>query len=629
VAAAALLLYLAVATFPAEFRPIVPGLDPSWVYAINELPYTDAVFGRDVVFSFGPLGYLFLPVDLGSNLLQAATLWVVGQVMILAVAVHHYRRSGRIEPLVAFALLVLVAGTIGQLEEYRILVLLGLALSVAPSDRTTWTVATAFAAVLAGVLAFTRLSTGVASVAMLALPTAAWLIRRDIRPRQAVLVVVLPFLVTTAVLTTLLFGSPGGLFSWIAASLEYTSGYAEAMSYPGPGLLPLLAGAGVGTFVVTAAVMARRAPAVTPVALALGALLALALRHGVVRHHARFVPAIVLGGIAVVVLVAATRRAAVQGAIAGAVVLLLALGAATVPECFCPWQPAKLGPAQGWDGLVSLLRLGDTRARLAAESALRLAEDRLPEPYVAETRGGTVGVIPWEIAFMPANDLRWQPNPVIQTYSAYTPELDRKTAEHFTSPAAPRGLLVQFVEIDVRHPMLVAPAMWRTILSRYSPSGLPPARGSWGRVALLHRRVQPVELAPRPIGSSSARVGRWVEVPASDRLVFGSIRLQPGLVGRLARLLYRIDPVFIDLRFADGGTVTARFIPSTAENGLLLNRLPMTLDDLLGLYSGTPPQEITAFRIHGPGVGSFEPRFEVAWSTGEWEAPAGSSGTSR
>ena len=617
-AAAVILAYLVVATFPNEFRPIVPGLDPSWVYAINRLPYTDALFGRDVVFSFGPLGYLFFPLDMGSNLLRSAVLWVAGQAVIVAIGVHHVRRTRRLEPLLAFGVLLLAAGTVGQLDEYRTLVLLGLALSVAPGDGIAWRVTTAFAAVLAGVLAFTRLSTGVAAVTMLALPTVVWLVRRDIRFREALTFVALPFVATVVVLVVLLFDSPGTVLSWVGASLEYTGGYSESMSYPGPGGLPVLAVAGVAVFVVTAAVLARRAPAVTPVALSFGALLLLGLRHGVVRHHARFVPPIVLGAIAAVVLVAGTRRAAVQGVVAGAVVIGLALGASVVPECFCPWQPERLGPARGWTGLASMSRLEETRERLAAESTVRLAEDRLPRPYRDAAGDGAVDAIPWEIAFLPANDLRWQPNPVIQTYSAYTSSLDRRTADHFASAAAPRSLLVQFVEIDARHPMLVAPAMWRTILERYEPSGLPPARGSWGPVSLFHRRPQPVDLGPRSIATTSARIGRWVEIPRSDGLVFGSIRMEHDLGGRLARLVYRVDPVLLDLRLPTGGVITARFLPSTAENGLLLNRLPMTLEELLGLYAGPPPRKLTAFRIRGPGIGSFQQEFEVAWSEAEW-----------
>jgi len=622
---AGILLYLFVATFPGEIGPLRPGLDPSWVYAINELPYTGAVFGPDVVFSFGPLGYLILPVDIGSNLLQAGVLWVMGQALIVALGVYHYRRSRGLESLLAFALLLLLAGSVGELDEYRILVLLGLALSVAPRDRTMWTVATVFAAVLAGVLSFTRLSTGLVAVAMLGLSAAGWLVRRDAPARAVTLVVPLPFLATTATLMVVLFEGPGPMFAWVGSSWEYASGYSEAMSFPGPEILLVLVGAAIAVYAITAVMLVRRDATVTPVALALGALILFGLRHGVVRHHARFVPAIVLGSIAALVLVVGSRRGAIEGATAAVVVLVLTLGAAGVPECFCPWRPEALAPARGWNALVSLVRLEETRERVAAESAARLSEDRLPASILTATRGGSVDAIPWEIAFMPANDLPWQPNPVIQTYSAYTSDLDRRTGAHFASVEAPRSLLVQFTEIDARHPMLGAPATWRSILERYEPTGLPPENGPWGEVALFRRRSQPEGIDQRPIGTTAGQVGRWIEVPRSNGLVFGSIRLRHDLGGWLASLLWRVDPLLLDLQLAEGGTITVRFLPSTAQNGLLLNRLPMTLVELLDLYGGSLPRELTAFRIHGPGTASFERDFDVTWAEGEWAALEGSS----
>lgn len=627
-AAVAVIGYLVIATFPAEFRPIAPGLDPSWVYAINELPYTGAIFGLDVVFSFGPLGYLIIPVDIGSNLFQAGVLWVIGQALIVVVGIHHYRRSQGLESLVAFALLLLLAGSVGELEEYRVLVLLGLALSVAPRDRAMWTVATVLAAVLAGVLSFTRLSTGMVAVVMLGLSAAGWLVRRDARARAVTLVVLLPFLATTVTLMVVLFGGPGAMFEWVAASWEYASGYSEAMSIPGPSILLVLVGAAIAVYAITAVVLVRRAGTVTPVALALAALILFGLRHGVVRHQARFVPAIVLGSIAVLVLVVGSRRAAIEGAAAAAVVLTLTLGASVVPECYCPWRPEALAPAQGWNGLVSLVRLEETRERVAAESAAQLSEDRLPGPILAAVRGGSVDAIPWEIAFMPANDLPWQPNPVIQTYSAYTSDLDRWTGAHFASVEAPRSLLVQFTEIDVRHPMLGAPATWRSILEWYEPAALPPEKGPWGEVALFRRRSQPEGIEQRRIGNTAGRVGRWIEVPRSNGLVFGFIRLRHDLGGRLASVLWRVDPLFLDLELAEGGTITVRFLPSTAENGLLFNRVPMTLLELLDLYRGSLPREMTAFRIHGPGAASFERDFDVTWAEGEWPS-LGSSASSR
>jgi hypothetical protein len=128
------------------------------------------------------------------------------------------------------------------------------------------------------------------------------------------------------------------------------------------------------------------------------------------------------------------------------------------------------------------------------------------------------------------------------------------------------------------------------------------------------------ELALRPIGRASGRIGQRIEVPPSEDLVFGSIHLRHDLSGRLAALAWRVDPLLIDLELADGGVITVRFLPSTAPNGLLLNRLPMTLQELLDLYGGRPPRELVAIRVHGTGTSSFDSEFDIEWFEAPWAA---------
>ena len=69
-----LLAYLALALFPGHYVPLGPGTDRSWMYALNRLVGSEFVHGRDVVFTYGPLGYLLWPSVMGSNLLYATVL---------------------------------------------------------------------------------------------------------------------------------------------------------------------------------------------------------------------------------------------------------------------------------------------------------------------------------------------------------------------------------------------------------------------------------------------------------------------------------------------------------------------------------------------------------------------------
>lgn len=56
--------FIAFLPFPG---PIRIGLDPSWSYAISKAAEDGMIFGKEIIFTFGPLGYLFKGVPLERN----------------------------------------------------------------------------------------------------------------------------------------------------------------------------------------------------------------------------------------------------------------------------------------------------------------------------------------------------------------------------------------------------------------------------------------------------------------------------------------------------------------------------------------------------------------------------------
>jgi hypothetical protein len=58
---------VAVLTIPWSITPITGGLDQSWRWGLNAFSSSSVRFGRDLIFSYGPLGYL------GGRLTSVAT----------------------------------------------------------------------------------------------------------------------------------------------------------------------------------------------------------------------------------------------------------------------------------------------------------------------------------------------------------------------------------------------------------------------------------------------------------------------------------------------------------------------------------------------------------------------------
>ena len=64
-----LFTYCFIAFLPLPW-PITIGLDSSWSYAISQASQNQWIFGQDIIFTYGPLGYLTTGTALDENLLQ-------------------------------------------------------------------------------------------------------------------------------------------------------------------------------------------------------------------------------------------------------------------------------------------------------------------------------------------------------------------------------------------------------------------------------------------------------------------------------------------------------------------------------------------------------------------------------
>jgi hypothetical protein len=102
----ALYLWTCAAAIPLRFHPVTSGLDASWAFALHYFRSNGLLHGSDVAFTYGPFGWLIIPMNVGSNLWPAA-LFVIGTWLAFA-AVSAYlffiRRIG-LSRACAFALL--------------------------------------------------------------------------------------------------------------------------------------------------------------------------------------------------------------------------------------------------------------------------------------------------------------------------------------------------------------------------------------------------------------------------------------------------------------------------------------------------------------------------------------------
>lgn len=606
------IVYLLIATFPGYYAPLNSGLDTSWVYALNYLPLTEYQFGRDIAFTFGPLGYLLNPLDIDNNHLKAIAFWLVIHWALALTLLHDLWARGRIVRVAIFTIGYLLAATAGLGVDYALLTVVALLVTLdVPRGSHFANSASIVAGMLAGLSLFIKFNLGLAAIVFLTALPVLWLIIRD-RSSLAHSSWALGSAIVTALLVgVFVLDGPTNFLFWVRGSYEIAAGYSAAMSVPAH---PAIVAAGLVSLaslaLIALSLALLREFRTAALAVALSGPVFVAFKHGFVRHQGRIFFPFLLAVLALLTLRSSKVRSAILS-IAG-FIIVFALARFSVPydtcDCHTPMTPTRMiSAAPGMENLRALVNLKDTLDVLEAQSITNLEPQRLPSSWTEKIGNGSVGVIPWELSYVVANQLKWSPYPTLGTYSAYTPFLDGWGGRHYSGEQSPEYVLVKFEDIDGRHPMMGAPQTWRSLLQHYRFADFDAATGLF----LLERESQRSQ-ALREIERTRGRFHEQIPIPETPTLV-ASIDLQLSGTGRVREFFFSIPIVEIEVIWSDGRRQPYRLIPSTSREGILLNPLPRDPQEFRMFLMKDLTPSVQSFSIRGPGSPFYEPEFEIVW----------------
>ena len=530
------------------------GVDPSYHAALHVAAAEGLNFGTDVVYTYGPLGFLKFPEfwrgDTGT---LALAYTVLTRLALLAFVFAVLRRPfGR----VGAGIVALVVAP--QLDDPVIPLAFGAAVWMLAGEGTERQrrLAAGGLGLLAGIEALGKLNTGATVLGLAVL--AALFAAREERVR---------LLATTAAA-----GIAAGLVGWLVTAQSFAalpdyainsahivSGFSAAMVTDDEGwhyraAFATFAIGGLALWLTTGG-LPRRARLGC---LALWALLSwLIFKQGFVRHsegHAAFLFATALAALAAV----PWRRWRVL-AVAAIAVPLVALAATDGLDA-----PGDVPAA--WDDLVPLVSGAERDELVAATVGEVRTKYALDAATLGQLEGRTAHVVPHDTAVVAAHGLRWRPVPVFQNYQAYTPALDELNADALLGEDAPeRLLLAADVPVDRRVAGFDPPAQIRAMLCRYVPVHAQGDR--WIVLARAENRCGP----ERRIGSETAAWSQPVEVPKPSRpdaMTFVRIRgADVSGFERLRALVFKADERHV--QFNETPEVR-RLVPGTAEDGLLM-----------------------------------------------------------
>lgn len=538
------------------FSPYVAGLDgESWRYAMNTAVADHMVFGRDIIFTAGPLSAIYTrayhPATDGILLAGSALLALALCLGMAAVTPPQRRPWLLFVPLLISQLpfegamllalpflLVLVAEKTANEGGRRLLVslvIVAVACTTLPLIKGTMAVAVAAC-------------TGLAFLAL-------------VRRRPVVAVTVVAACAVVLVGTWLYVGQPlSALPTFFVSQLPVMTGYTAAMAIKGntweAAVFPLFALCVV--LAVTGASILQR----WRVTLAAAILLFISFKAGFVRHDTHptiSACALAFAGLIAFVEKPAVSRKAVLGLLAGfsgAVVTSMAYQSYDVDD-MQQHMSALLGESvRGLNQRIA--RPDDLRKRFDEENA------RLRRLFPLPAYGGTADIYPDTAATLIASGTPWNPRPTILSYTAYTPSLAKADADHLRN-RPPSRIYFDIGSMDNRYPSLEDGLSWPILLEDYGVSGFA------GRYAVLDhgRAAGNVQFGPEV--TRIVATGQTVPVGTAKKPIWAKIDIQPTWLGRIASLVYKPPLLTLATTYDDGSTRLYRFIPGMASEGFLLS----------------------------------------------------------
>jgi len=598
-----LLAYLSSFCLSGSSAPVAD-LDQSYQAVLEYARLHDLQFGRDLVFTYGPLGFLSTTVSQGLFPVQRMLFALAWSAMVAWSATGLARQiPGRARFL--FLAWFLIYCNFGTVEEQAFLVLIYGSIILMGEAHRHKAAAAAFLLVFA-LLALVKFNLLLAMTVGVALSALVQFCRRNV---TTALLVAGSFVALFLAVWLGLGQHLANLPSWIRGSSEIAGGYTDAMTiFPKLGVLGLCVLAGV-LYLAALLVIARSSQLSSKGAGVLSVTtvcLFLSWKHAFVRADGHVMDFIFFLPVAFAVLVngmfqnSMGRRARLCVVAFFGAALILGNWAADLQEPgtmltkLFDWPHHLAGNAR----LISKALTGDSEGSF---QALRAGERQRRAPDLPVTRalvgGASVDVVNYRQWAALANGLNYRPRPVIQGYSAYTPYLQELNLSWYRSENRPRYLLCSMETIDRRFPALDDAPLLAYVIDNYRP--VAADKGYLVLQAAPHG--SPGAARTSLIREETVGFGRPFVLPADTRSTLTmQVEVRPTLFGRAVKFLFQAPVLTMEVT-SRGTTAEYRFIPAMAERGFVISPILLNNDDLMLYFKGGPGRRASSISFARPG----------------------------
>jgi hypothetical protein len=223
---------------------------------------------------------------------------------------------------------------------------------------------------------------------------------------------------------------------------------------------------------------------------------------------------------------------------------------------------------------------------------------QLPSEIKNKIGQKTVDILHNDIAYVFFNELNYNPRPIIQTYSAYADVLMKLNGQKFASQTAPAFVLFKLEQFREQNPFWADTDVNFELLNRYSVD----QQFTVGKdtLLLLNKTQAANHFQPFVLRFDHIKQNEFIPLPQKSEPYKMIAHLEYSLWGKLCRLLFQPPYMYCTVYYADGSQKDFRVVDKILKAGVLANKRVLTQQELLTFYTskGQKNINVTGLKFH-------------------------------
>lgn len=600
---------LACLTHYQPIMPLMPGIDASWAFALNYIHQHQLVMGRDVQFTFGPLGFLEHIRGLDhETVYHTNRFWFGMSVLANLFVLLLCAQTGESKSRLCINLLAgcfLISCMTSNMDRVFMLVYTGLFLHW----RSRHMIYLLLLPLLVALCLLVKFSYGIVTLALL-LPYFLLGAIQERQPKWIANLLLIP--VFYSLLWWASCNTLDGAADYLRYGIEFSRGSASAMALnPANNDYAIVGFYSVFIVCLLAAALTDNRAQFLP-CLCFTAVAFIWMKYAFGREDNTHLSSLMtFAFLTMSIWLIVSRSTSIK--------LVQAFG---ILLCILAWQRMHsaetgapiLASTPTWYSPLTFRKnrwnIDERIQKWEKASARNLSSLQLPASIMNTIGNHSVDIYPWEILIVAANHLTWQPRPVFQNYITYTPVLDNANRAFFNSERAPEFIVWHYHDagdIDSRYPLNTDPMTQQAIIAHYHIKTCEAAFCLWEKSDTAQMQAE------EKLSLIHAPWDTWITVPASQKdFIRAELTTTRTFSGKFNLLFWKEGGSQIDYRLRDGSIKTHSLVLDTASAGIWAS-------PWLERFS-TPTGEnhfknnVEAIRLRTSRPWAFDPDIQIVWN---------------